>query len=273
VHLKGAQNTDSQKIAAVRRAGYPVAVLTLPHPELSRYMQFIHHVVFGIAWQQRMNFVTQPSVELYKAITNRLHAEAEKAGGLAKTREWRALHDSPRRSRWRQGVTLHYDRLPANVTVAGNDAASAYASIVRALACDRRIEYGELTFFGDTRYSAGGRRIRKVLDRAGDQLFRSALRMPVDIYEGPAMNHSYHEMVIGHGRCLSTVLLSEAAEELEAAEYTPDYHRAQFLATQMALAERGRHVVAITVRDLGAPSLSALAEFFEQAAKYVKAKR
>ncbi len=39
-------------------------------------MQFIHYAVFGLGYLRRMNFVTQPSVELYKAITNRLHAEA-----------------------------------------------------------------------------------------------------------------------------------------------------------------------------------------------------
>jgi hypothetical protein len=273
VQFKGAANSDAQKIAAVKRAGYPVAVLTLKQPELSRYMQFIHHVVFGIAWQQKMNFVTQPSVELYKSITNRLHAEGEKAGGTVKTKEWRAMHDSPHRSRWRKGVTFHYDRLPEGVPVDGKDAASAYASVLSALAADGRVSYGELTYFGDTRYSLAGRGMRKVLDRAGDQLFRSALRMPVDIYEGPAMNHSYHEMIIGHGRCISTVLLSETAQELEAADYTADYHRAQFLATQMALAERGRYVVAVTVRDLGSASLNALGEFFAQAAKHIRAKR
>jgi hypothetical protein len=79
-------------------------------------------------------------------------------------------------------------------------------------------------------------------------------------------------MIIGHGRCISTVLLSETAQELEAADYTADYHRAQFLATQMALAERGRYVVAVTVRDLGSASLNALGEFFTQAAKHIRAK-
>ena len=273
VQIRGGDTTVSQKIACVRRAGYPVAVLSLSRPELSRYMQFIHYVVFGIAWQQKMNFVTQPSVELYKAITNRIYSEAERAGGTGKTKEWRNMHESARRSRWRQGVTLYYDRLPEGVATDGRDAASVYAAILRALAANRRAEYGELTFFGDTRYSAGGRAVRKVLDHAADRLFRAALHMPVDVYEGPAMNHSYHEMIIGHGRCISTVLLSEAAEELEAAEYTADYHRAQFLATQIALAERGRYVVAVTVRDLGTASLNALGEFFAQAAKHVKAKR
>jgi len=121
---------------------------------------------------------------------------------------------------------------------------------------------GEITFFGDTRYSAKGRAMRTVLDRAGEQLFRAALKMPVDVYEGPAMNHSYHEMIIGHGGCFSTIL----AEETEGA----DYHRAQYLATQMALAERGRAVVSITLRDLGDASLRALDEFFRQAAMLIR---
>ena len=86
------------------------------------------------------------------------------------------------------------------------------------------------------------------------------------------MNHSYHEMIIGHGRCFSTVLLSEKAEKMPEAGYSADYHRAQFLATQMALAQRGRLVVAITVRDLEEASLRALGEFFEEVARRSKAK-
>src|SRR5205807_6494292 len=139
-----------------------------------------------------------------------------------------------------------------------------YASLLTAMAADRRVEYGELTFFGDTRYSARGRAMRQTLHRAAETLFRSRLKMPVDVYEGPAMNHSYHEMIIGHGRCFSTVLLSEKGEKIPAIDYTPDYHRAQFLATQMALAERGRYVVAITLKDLEDRSLTALDEFFAQ---------
>ena len=84
------------------------------------------------------------------------------------------------------------------------------------------------------------------------------------------MNHSYHEMIIGHGHCFSTVLLSEKAAALPEAGYTADYHRAQFLATQMALAERQRPVVSITVKDLEPPSLAALDEFFRQASRHLK---
>jgi hypothetical protein len=151
------------------------------------------------------------------------------------------------------------------------DAPRLYASLVKQLWSSRQIEYVELTFFGDTRYSARGRRMRKCLDRAAERLFRSRLKMPVDVYEGPAMNHSYHEMIIGHGRCFSTVLLSEKQEQLPAADYTSDYHRAQFLATQMALAERGRPVVALTVKDLEEETLERLDEFFRRAAGSLKA--
>ena len=71
----------------------------------------------------------------------------------------------------------------------------------------------------------------------------------------------YHE-IIGHGKCFSTILIAEPEE-------AADYHRAQYLATQMALAERGRAVVSITLRNLEEPTLRALDEFFRQAARYL----
>ena len=87
------------------------------------------------------------------------------------------------------------------------------------------------------------------------------------------MNHSYHEMIIGHGKCLSTILISDAPEQIAAIGYTADYHRCQFLATLTALAQRNRPVVAIALKDLEAPSLAALDEFFSQAAKHVTLER
>jgi hypothetical protein len=235
-------------------------------------MQFMHYAVFGVGYLQNMNFVTQPSVELYKAITNRLHTEAQKAGGIEKTAEWNSMFTSPCRARFRNAVTLYYDRLPSDVTPGDGSAPEVYAGLLRSLAAERRIEYGELTFFGDTRYSARGRAVLKALERAGERVYRAGLKMPVDIYEGPAMNHSYHEMIIGHGRCFSTVLLSEKAEKLAAADYTADYHRAQYLATQMALAERGRFVVSLTLKDLEDTSLAILEDFFKQVAVSLKAR-
>ena len=145
-----------------------------------------------------------------------------------------------------------------------------YASLVQRLAASRRMEYGELTFFGDTRYCPRGRLLRRSLDRAAERLFRSRLRMPVDVYEGPAMNHSYHEMIIGHGKCLSTVLFSEKQEQIAAAGYGAEYHSAQFLSTKLALEQRGRPVVAIVLKDLSDRSLAALDEFFRLAANRVK---
>jgi Tat protein secretion system quality control protein TatD with DNase activity len=80
------------------------------------------------------------------------------------------------------------------------------------------------------------------------------------------MNHSYHEMIIGYGKCFSTILIAEPEEPA-------DYHQAQFLATQMALAERGRAVVSISLRNLEDSTLRALDEFFRQAATHVRARR
>ncbi len=274
IEHKGEPVLDRQKAGLMRRSGYPVARLTLSaEAPLSRYLQFIHYVVFALGVLREMNFVTQPSVELYKSITNTLYQNSVFQGGIANTAEWKRLHDSPRQIRWGSGVVLHYDRLPCGFELSGRDAASAYAALVHQLAVAGLVEYGELTFFGDTRYNAAGKKLRRILDGAASRIFRNGLRMPADVYEGPAMNHSYHEMVIGHGRCLSTVLISEKAESISAASYTADYHRAQFLATQMALEQRARLVVSITVRDLTEASLKALDEFFHQAAAQVKKAR
>jgi len=264
VQIKGAQNGYAEKISLLRRAGYPVAALTLPEDvSLSRYMQFIHYVVFGLAWLRNINFVTQPNVELYKTITNKLYAESERAGGIAKTKEWRQTEESPRKSVWRARVTLRWDRLPQTLQVEGATAPALYAALLKHFVSDRQATYGELTFFGDTRYSARGRAVRTVLDRAAERLFRAGLRMPADVYEGPAMNHSYHEMIIGHGGCFSTIVTVESQVQAE-------YHQAQYLATQMALSERGRAVVSITLRDLEDGSLRALDEFFRQATTQIR---
>ena len=270
VTFKGSRGEELQKASLLRRSGYPVAVISTPRDTvLSHYMQFIHYTVFAVAWHRQINFVTQPSVELYKSITNRLHDEAQKAGGITKTREWQRSQHSTQQARWK-AVTLHYDRLALTSNPPTNNAPALYASFLRRLCSTNTIDYAELTFFGDTRYSAPGRALRKRLERCAELVFRNRLKMPVDIYEGPAMNHSYHEMIIGRGRCFSTVLVSEKADSLPAADYTADYHQAQFLATQMALAERGRPVVAIPLRDLEDASQSALEAFFRQVAVELK---
>jgi glucose-6-phosphate isomerase len=274
VQMKGARDEEARKVSLLRRSGYPVAVLALPEgTPLSRYMQFIHYAVFGVAYLREMNFVTQPGVELYKAITNRIYSEARNAGGIDKSRAWLTFMKSDRRIEWRGAITLHHSHAGTAGNTAGMEAPQLYAHLVKQLHGEGKVDYAELTFFGDMRYSPRGRRMRTRLDRAAESLFRSRLKLPVDIYEGPAMNHSYHEMIIGHGRCFSTVLIADRQEALPAAEYTADYHRAQFLATQLALAERGRPVVAVTVKDLEEDTLKRLDEFFHQAAAYLKAAR
>ncbi len=262
IHRQGDSAESRAKAASLRRAGYPLATLTLPRSiVLSRYMQFVHYAVFGLAWMRDMNFVTQPGVELYKAIANRLYAEASKNGGIEKTAAWTARLASPRQSKWRARVTLHHN----GVTASGRTAPRIYAELLRA-ALSSGAGYAELTFFGDTRYSPKGRSLLLTLNRGAEALFRAKTKIPVDIYEGPAVNHSYHEMIIGHGRYFSTILMAETVEQPREIEYSPDYHRAQFLSTIQALEDRGRAVTAITLKDLEASTLDALEEFFHQAA-------
>jgi hypothetical protein len=260
VQVKGMEVEDSQKIALLRRAGYPVAVLVLPRGSvLSRYLQFIHYVVFGLAWARDVNFVTQPNTRLYQAIVQRLHDRALEAGGIEQTREWKTMRATPCQAKWRNRVTLYY-HLVDGVEADSRTAPEVYATLLNRFVERRVAEYAELTFFADMRCSANGRSLRKKLGRAAETLFRSRLKMPVDIGEGPA---------ISHGKAFSTVLLAENAATLPPLGYTADYHRAEFLATVIALAERGCPAVAILVKDLEVESLAALDEFFRQAAKHV----
>jgi glucose-6-phosphate isomerase len=271
VQVQGEHHPEAAKIARLKAAGYPTAVLSFDRGALlSTYMQFIHYTVFGVAYLREMNFVTQPSVELYKAVAAEIYREAQEAGGIRRTAAWRQMMETPRRVRFGP-VTLCYHLLDTSGAEPEGQAPERYAWLLEREAAAGRISYGELTFFGDTRYWPEGKAVLRLLKQAAGELFRSALKMPADVYEGPAMNHSYHEMIIGHGRCFSTVLATLRPEELPAAGYTADYHMAQFLATQIALARRGRAVVAILLDQLEPDSLLALREFFHRAALAVKA--
>ena len=281
---------DDQVILRVRVAGagerpeqparppLPAATLTLPAGSpLSRYMQFIHYVVFGVGYLRDMNFVTQPSVELYKSIASELHEEARKAGGPTSTDAWRTMSRTPRQATWRRRLTIYFDGVDVGrvlwtrrAETSQGDAAEQYASLLLDLARTGAVEYGELTFFGDTRYSEPGRAAARFLARAGERIFRRRLRMPVDVYEGPAVNHSYHEMIIGHGRCVSTIVLPARQRAIRALDYDADYHVSQFLATKLALTRRRRPVIAIVLKDLSAATLSAANEFADAAAAAVR---
>ncbi len=243
VQRKGEAHPDADAITKLRSAHYPIAILTIPSAApLSHYMQLMHYAVFGLGFLRNMNFVTQPAVELYKSIASEISEEAKQAGGITATSAWKGLGAG---KRWRGVVSV--------------ETPESLAAAIR----NARIEYGELTFFGDMRYSEGGKLMRKALETAGQRLFRSKLKMPVDIYEGPAMNHSYHEMIIGHGRCFSIVLLSEKQSP------QADYHVAQFLATKLALERKQRFVRAILVKDLSSESIRTLEEFFSETARLV----
>jgi hypothetical protein len=271
VQVKGLPGPDVQKMALLRRSGYPMAVATFPQgAQLSSYMQFIHYVSFGLSYLRGVNFVSRPAVESYRSLAQSIYTEARNAGGIQHTGAWREMMASPRRMRCGP-LAVHFERVcAAEFASADGDPARLYAAIVRKLAVERRIEFGNLAFFGDTRYSRQGLAVFKSLERAAEALFRARLKIPADVCEGPAMSHSYQETIAGYGKCFSTVLLSEKQEQYAAARYSADYHVAQFLATQAVLAGRRQHVVAITLRDLEPESLEALDDFFRRAAGFIK---
>jgi hypothetical protein len=65
-------------------------------------------------------------------------------------------------------------------------------------------------------------------------------------------------------------LLSRKQESIRSVNYTSEYHVSQFLATRMALARRGRPVVAIVVADLSEQSRAAVDDFFGAVAGHLK---
>ena len=249
VQLRGEPHPDADALTELRHMKYPLAMLTFPkQAPVATWMQFVHYVVFGLGYLRAMNFVTQPSVELYKAIASEIYAgsPADSAAGSVKDTWGAIVADQPR---WTA------ERYAAALIEAIREGAT----------------YGELTFFGDMRYTEAGRTMAKLLDTAADRVFRMPFRMPVDIYEGPAMNHSYHEMIIGHGHCFSTLIASARQARFPGAHYEPDYHMAQFAATRTALERRGRPVVPLLIRDLEDPSLEGLESFFREVAAYIPA--
>lgn len=256
IQHKGEPHPEAEGIGKLRVGKYPVAIVTFSaKAPLSRYMQFIHHVVFGLGVLREMNFVTQPAVELYKAITSEIYKEAAEVGGIRESSAWKALTAGAGK-RWKGVVGLETpETLAAAITGAFNH---------------HKINYGELTFFGDTRYSEEGTQIRAILDEAANRIFKSSFHMVADVYEGPAMNHSFHEMIIGHGKCFSIVLLSEKQVRFAVAGYEPDYHTAQFLATCQALRKKGRIVHPVLVKDLSPESMELLEAFFAETARELK---
>jgi len=281
VETEKGRNPDPQKIAALRRAGYPTALLSIggDYP-IARYMQFIHYVVFALGYLREMNFVTQPGVELYKDYARKFYDEGLEKGGVERSTAWREAMRSKRRLKWRGGLTLSFDHLHELGLLDNGDleqehgnAPAALAAVLQRLHEKGRFSYGELTFFGDTRYDEAGRKVLRALEASADSLFRARLKMPADVYEGPAMNHSFHEMIIGFGGGFSLVAICEKQASLAKVGYKADYHRAQWLATQRALTDRGRAVVGVTLPDLSDPSILALRELFSDVARRLRRPR
>ena len=229
-------------------------------------MQFVHYTVFALGWLRRMNFVTQPGVELYKAITAPIVAKA----GPAESRRPADGSILERPDRPSGGTALRCIAIASPARSPRTAATPGRSTPPFSRDCRRgTIEYGELTFFGDTRYDSRGQCVRRTFEKAAERVFRAALKMPVDVYEGPAMNHTYHEISSATGAA-SPLFVWEKSDSIPPAGYTADYHRAQFLATQMALEQRARPVVALTVKDLEPASLASLDEFFKAVATRLK---
>jgi hypothetical protein len=162
VQLKGEAGPESGKVALLRRTGYPVAVLTLERATpLSKFMQSVHYLAFGTAWLSDTSFVSRP----------------------AAVRPAASQDPSPHRAEWRGSLSLQFCHLPKELRpkIAGLDAPSCYAIVLRSLAERRRIDSGEFAVTAEIRYSKVWRAIERCLERAAERVIRSPLKMPARV--------------------------------------------------------------------------------------------
>ena len=70
---------------------------------------------------------------------------AKKAGGIENSKAWKAFLDTPHQARWRNRVTLRYDRAGVPVAPESSTAPAIYAALIRS-AAENGTEYGGTDF-------------------------------------------------------------------------------------------------------------------------------
>jgi hypothetical protein len=187
---------------------------------------------------------------------------------MEKSAEWRQMLAAPRQIRWRGGVTLHFDRFRVAAPMEGRDAAAAWAALARQLAEAGVARCGALVCLADACLSREGRKLRRVLERAAEEVFLEGLGIPGTVYEMPGESRGWLERAAGRGDCYSTLVAVRGPAPADSPG--ADYPRARLLATLEALEQRARPVVAVTLKDFSSASVEALAEFFASAAQRLK---
>jgi hypothetical protein len=124
-------------------------------------MQSVHYLAFGMAWLSDASFICRP----------------------AALRPAASPDPSPHRAEWRGSLSLQFCHIPKELRqkIAGLDAPSSYAIVLRSLAERRRIDSGEFAVTPDIRYSKAWRAIQRCLQRAAERVFRSPLKMPARV--------------------------------------------------------------------------------------------
>lgn len=227
VQRKGEAHPEATGITALRSAGYPIVVVTFSSSaQLSRYMQFMATAADALQ-SVRIADETLP-------VAAPIQADAKLSG------TWEGLRSA---KKWRGAISP--------------ETPESLANTLRDGAERRKFSFGEMTFFGDMRYSEDGKLFRKALETGGQRLFRVKLKMPVDINEGPAMSR---------GDGFSILIIAEEQGRYSTANYDGDYNVVQFLAARAALERKRRMARAILVKDLSAESIAALEAFFSETA-------
>ncbi len=156
---------------------------------------------------------------------------------------------------------LHADPKAA-LNALKHETTESLANTINHAVKTRAATCAEIVFFGDL-----GRHplLRKALDSGARLLFRSPLKMPAGVFEGPS------DLLAEPEGCFTLLVLSATQNRFALAAFDPDRHIAEFLAAKLALERKRRLVRAILVRDLSAESIADLEEFFSRTALNIRA--
>jgi hypothetical protein len=234
--------------------------------------------VAAYGYLQDIVFAGQPAVEAYKQYARDLR---EAPGPSIFHREVYGQAGVPTHAAGGGGLVLNYGSLVSldmlrqgdlqeRVRQMGGDLADAADVFAGILATAREWEwlrYLDLTWNGELSDD-----VRRVLERARDDLANGALGIPAKVRTGPSDYHSTEQgETDGPRELVSLRLVAERHEPVAAGQYDDKFLLAQARGTWQAMEDAGRWIVFMTLPEAGESAagraaLDDLARFFRQAA-------
>lgn len=281
LNVEGEEFTSAQNtlLATIRDQNREIIQLDINGMEaLPGFLQGLHQTVaylYGNLWKR--NYITQPGVENYKAITKKMIIEAMVNAGLITQDEaeknvtayfkalvaWisrkgkqikaGAIETSETYRRVKGEPVKAFGNIQLYTNIAKPSLADRLENTLPNLIAQALNEVGanpnasvEMSFGGDLSQTENGRSMKALMQEAADQFVRGPLKRPVHFSEIPSSNHFDHDARTNEPGV--TILFAPAKYDASiAGVYFSDYIRTQVMATKQALQDAGRKVIVIEI--------------------------